>query len=145
VNLAARMESGSKAYGAYTMVAEATKLACEKHGGDRLVFRYLDKIVVKGRSIPVPIYEIVGLKENVTDQTRDCLGIFAEGINRYLAQDWDGAEALFRKSGEIEPNIPGKTPGVENNPSLTLIKRCDYWRAHPPGPGWTGVYEMKEK
>jgi len=34
---------------------------------------------------------------------------------------------------------------VENNPSLTLIKRCDYWRAHPPGSNWTGVYEMKEK
>ncbi len=145
VNLAARMESGSKAYGAYTMVAEATKLSCEKHGGDRLVFRFLDKIVVKGRSIPVPIYEVVGLKENVTDQTRDCLGVFAEGISRYLVQDWDGAEAFFRKSAEIEPNIPGKTPGVENNPSLTLIKRCDYWRAHPPGSGWTGVYEMKEK
>ncbi len=147
VNLAARMESGSKAYGAYTMISEATKLACEKHGGDRVVFRFLDKIVVKGRTIAVPIYEIVGLKENVTTQTRECLGVFAEGITRYLAQDWNGAEALFRKSAEIEPNIPGKTPGVENNPSLTLIKRCDYMRAHPPATatGWDGGYVMKEK
>ena len=145
VNLAARMESGAKAYGVYTMVAEATKLACEQHGGDRVVFRYLDKIVVKGRTIPVPIYEIVGLKEHVTDETRECLGLFGEGMGRYLAQDWAGAEALFRRSAAREPNQPGKTPGVESNPSLTLIKRCDYWRAHPPGADWQGVFEMKEK
>ena len=145
VNLAARMESGAKAYGVYTMVSEATKIACEKHGGDRVVFRYLDKIVVKGRTIPVPIYEIVGLKEHVTDETRECLGLFGEGMGRYLAQDWAGAEALFRRSAAREPNQPGKTPGVESNPSLTLIKRCDYWRAHPPGADWQGVFEMKEK
>ncbi len=145
VNLAARMESGAKAYGVYTMATEATKVACVKFGGDRVVFRYLDKIVVKGRSIPVPIYEIVGLKEDVTAQTRECLALFEQGIARYQAQDWDAAEALFRRSAELEPNQPGKTPGVENNPSLTLISRCGYMRAHPPGAGWDGVYVMKEK
>jgi len=145
VNLAARMESGAKAYGVYTMVTEATKAECELHGGDHVVFRYLDKIVVKGRTIPVPIYEVVGLKEHVTPQTRACLEVFAKGIERYLAQDWDGAEAFFRKSEELEPNIPGQTPGVESNPSLALIARCAYMRAHPPGRGWDGVYVMKEK
>ena len=145
VNLAARMESGAKAYGAYTMVAEATKLACEQHGGDRVVFRYLDKIVVKGRTIPVPIYEIVGLKENVVPQTLECMDLFAQGIARYLAQDWDAAEAIFRRSAELEPNIPGKTPGVEKNPSLALIARCVYMRSHPPGADWDGVFVMKEK
>ena len=35
VNLAARMESGAKSWGVYTMCTEATKLACERHGGDR--------------------------------------------------------------------------------------------------------------
>ena len=145
VNLAARMESGAKAYGVYTMVAEATKVACVKFGGDRVVFRYLDKIVVKGRTIPVPIYEIVGLKEDVTAQTRECLALFEQGIARYLAQDWDGAEALFRRSAELEPHQPGRDPGVENNPSLTLAARCAYMRSHPPGTGWDGVYVMKEK
>ena len=145
VNLTARMESGAKAYGVYTMVTEATKAGCEQHGGDRVVFRYLDKIVVKGRTIPVPIYEIVGLKEDVTAPTRECLGLFDQGIARYLVQDWDAAEALFRRSAELEPNQPGKTPGVESNPSLALIERCRYMRAHPPGKDWDGVYVMKEK
>jgi adenylate cyclase len=145
VNLAARMESGAKAYGVYTMVADATRAACEKHGGDRVVFRYLDKIVVKGRTIPVPIYEIVGLKEDITEQTQECLDLFAQAMALYLARDWDTAESRFGQSAELEPNRPGVTPGVETNPSLTMITRCQHMRAHPPGPGWTGVYVMKEK
>jgi adenylate cyclase len=145
VNLAARMESGAKAYGVYTMVTETTKLACEKHGGDRLVFRFLDRIVVKGRSIPVPVYEIVGLKEDATDATRECLVTFARGIERYVAQDWDAAKAIFGASAKLEPNAPGKTPGVETNPSLVLIERCEELKLDPPGAGWDGVYVMKSK
>ena len=145
VNLAARMESGAKTYGVYTMVTDATKADCELHGGDRVVFRYLDKIVVKGRTRPVPIYEIVGLKEDVTDQTYECLILFAQGMSLYLARDWDSAEARFGQSAALEPNRPGDTPGVENNPSLTMIARCRYMRENPPELGWNGVYLMTKK
>ena len=57
----------------------------------------------------------------------------------------DRAEARFARSADLESNQPGKTPGVETNPSLTLIERCRYMRAHPPGTDWNGVYVMKEK
>jgi adenylate cyclase len=145
VNLAARMESGAKSLGVYTMVTESTKLECEKHGGDRLVFRFLDRIVVKGRSRPVPVHEIVGLKENVTDSTRTCLSLFAKGIAKYQAQEWDVAGSFFEESAKLEPLIPGKAPGVESNPSLVFIRRCAEMKAHPPPADWDGVYVMKEK
>ncbi len=145
VNLAARMESGAKQYGVYTMITEVTKAACEQHGPGRLTFRFLDKIVVKGRSLPVPIFEIVGLSEDIAPATHECLGLFDQGIARYLEQDWDGAESFFNRSAQLEPNQPGKTPGVEGNPSLTLIQRCQQMRVHPPTAGWDGVYVMKQK
>jgi adenylate cyclase len=145
VNLAARMESGAKSLGVYTMVTEATKLECEKHGGDHLVFRFLDKIVVKGRSQPVPVFEIVGLKENVNQRTHDCVGVYAQGMERYLLQDWDGALQLFTKSAALEPNQPSKTQAIEANPSTILIQRCHHMKEHPPGANWDGVYVMKEK
>ncbi len=126
------------------MVSEATKLACETHG-DRLVFRYLDRIVVKGRTKPVPVYEIVGLKEDITATTAEGLSLFAQGVERYLAQDWDGAAAIFKRSSELEPNVPGKTPGVESNPSLVLLGRCSEMKAHPPGSDWDGTFTMKSK
>src|SRR5690606_21525982 len=65
VNLAARMESGAKTWGVYSLCTQATRDACVRDGGDRIVFRALGKVVVKGRSSAVPIFEIVGLKENV--------------------------------------------------------------------------------
>ena len=146
VNLAARMESGAKLLGVYTMVTDSTKAECEKHGGaDRFVFRYLDRIVVKGRSQPVAVYELVGFKEDVSPRTSDCLGVYAQGVERYLAQDWARATALFQQSAELEPNQPQQTPGIEGNPSLILIERCHHLQAHPPGDGWDGVYVMKEK
>ncbi len=145
VNLAARMESGAKSWGAYTMCAEATKLACEQHGGDRVVFRPLGRIVVKGRSSAVPIFEIVGLKEHVTPRTRECIALFAQGLEKYYARDWDGALALFTQSRELEPNIPGVTPGVVSNPSIVYLGITEHYKHEPPEEGWDGVYVMKEK
>jgi adenylate cyclase len=145
VNLAARMESGAKSWGVYTMCTEATRLACEQHGADRLVFRTLGRIVVKGRTRAVPIHEIVGLAESVTADTRECVGLFAQGLERYYARDWDGALALFRRSAALEPIVPGQTPGVISNPSLVYLGIVEHYKIDPPPPDWAGVYVMKEK
>ena len=145
VNLAARMESGAKAWGVYTMCSEATKTACEEHGGDRVVFRSLGKVIVMGRSRPVPFYEIVGLKEHVSPQTHECLAIFAEGMTKYYAQDWEGALACFARSELLEPNVPGKTPGVTSNPSLVFRDRVRQFQETPPAAHWDGVHLAKDK
>ncbi len=145
VNLAARMESGGKSYGVLTMVTEATYLDCIKFGGDHVVFRNLDKIVVKGRSEPVAIYEVVGLKEHVDDRTLECIATYAKGLARYQAMDWDEARKFFHQSAELEQNQPNLVPGADTNPSLVMISRCQQLETHPPEAGWDGVYVMKNK
>ncbi len=145
VNLAARMESGAKSWGAYTMCTEATKQACIEHGGDRVVFRPLGRIVVKGRTQAVPIHEIANLKEFMTDEAAECYALFAQGLEKHYARDWDGAIALFKKSAMLEPNQPGVTPGVSSNPSLVYIAITEHYKHEPPSADWDGVYVMKEK
>lgn len=145
VNLAARMESGAKSYGVLTMVTEATYLDCVKHGGDHVVFRNLDKIIVKGRSEPVSVFEVVGLKDHVKDRTLECLAFYAEGLALYQAMDWDGAQRCFRQSANLEAYQPDSTPEIRTNPSLAMISRCLQLRIHPPGEGWDGVYVMENK
>ena len=144
VNLAARCESGAKAYGAYIMVTEETKLASEKTRDD-IAFRYLDRIVVKGRSQPVAMFEPTGFMNELSQETQDCLDCFRQGIDKYLLQDWDGALSLFEKAKEMEPNKPGVTPGVKDNPSMILIDRCKVMKENPPGDEWDGVYVMTTK
>lgn len=145
VNLAARMESGAKSWGVYTMCTETTRAACEAHDPGRIVFRPLGRIVVKGRSQAVPIFEIVGLRENVKDGALDCVDHFNRAMSRMYARDWDGALALFRKSAALEPNQPGVTPGVKTNASLVRIEKVEHYKAEPPPPNWDGVEVMTEK
>jgi adenylate cyclase len=146
VNLAARMESGAKSWGAFTMCSAETKRMCEQHGGDRVVFRPLGRIVVKGRVQAVPIFEIVGLKEWVSPDTLTCIELFKSGLDRYYARDWDGAMEFFAKSALLEPNIPGRTPGIwSNNPSIVYTEITEHYKKEPPGPDWDGVYIMKGK
>ena len=145
VNLAARMESGAKTWGVYTMITEATKLQCEQHGGDRVVFRPLGRIQVMGRSQAVPIFELVGLKESLPAATRDCVELFGQGLAKFYARDWDDATRLFMRSAEFEPNQPGRTPGVKTNPSLVYLTRIERYKAEAPPANWDGRYVMTEK
>jgi adenylate cyclase len=144
VNLAARMESGAKALGVYTMVTDSTRQACEKHG-DRVVFRFLDRIIVKGRTQPVPVHQIVCLRENLSDRRAECLAAFAQGIERYLQQDWDGAIACFQESYPLEFSRAGTYPIHEVTPSSVFIGRCHDMKKNPPPKNWDGVFKMKEK
>jgi adenylate cyclase len=145
VNIAARMESGAKAWGVYTMCTEATRSECEKVEPGRVLFRALGKIVVKGRATPVPIFELVALAEGATEANRECIAIFEQGLARYYARDWDGAVALFRRSEPLEVNGPGRTTGAKTNPSLVYLDIVATFRSEPPPPDWDGVYHMKEK
>ena len=145
VNLAARMESGAKAWGVFTMCADPTRVACEMVDKDRVVFRSLGRVVVKGRNTPVPIHELVGLKEDVDARTREAIALFEAGLERYYAQDWDAALEKFRASAPLEPNQPDLIAGIASNPSIIYQTLVEEMRAKPPGPDWNGAYVMRYK
>lgn len=144
VNLAARCESASKSYGIYSMVTEETKREAEKHG-DRCVFRYLDRIVVVGRTKPVNVYEIVGLRANLSPEAFKCIELFEQGTGAYLNQDWSRAIELFEESKKLEPKQPEETPYVATSPSLVYLERCRKMAKNPPREEWNGVYVMESK
>jgi len=144
VNLAARCESGAKSFGVYSMTTESTvRQALAKNC--QCVFRSLDRIVVKGRHEPVEIFEIVGLEADINDETRACLEKFAEGRAHYLKQSWPEAIAAFTEASKREPLQPQRDAGVESNPSLVMIERCQHMLHEPPPADWDGVYFMKGK
>ncbi len=146
VNLAARMESGAASWGVFTMCAEPARLACEAaDASGRVVFRRLGRVIVKGREVPVPIHELVGLKEDVDDRTREAIARFEEGLDRYFEQDWERALAAFGASSALEPLKPNLAEGVSTNPSLIYQGLVAELRARPPGKDWDGAYVMRAK
>jgi adenylate cyclase len=144
VNLAARCESGAKSYGVYTMVTGETKRAAEA-AGDDCVFRFLDKVIVKGRREPVEMYEIVCLRKDLDEETLLCLSLYAEGVEHYQAQRWASALNSFEKSSALERNRAERNPNAPTTPSLLMIGRTRDLMEHPPGEGWNGIYVMKGK
>jgi adenylate cyclase len=137
VNLAARSESGAKSYGVYTMITSETKTLSQSFKDD-ITFRFLDRIVVKGRSQPVEMYELVGFDNEMTPEIQECLSLHKRGMERYLDQDWDGAAALFQRSAMREIH-------QASNPSLVMLQRCAALKNDPPPADWDGVYVMKTK
>ncbi len=144
VNLAARCESGAKAYGAVTMITEDTRNAALKTKDD-IIYRYLDKIVVVGRTEPVAVYEVMGFTAEIAGNVMECLGIYDQAIEKYLARDWSGAAELFEKSALIEPWQPGVHAGIKTNPSRVMQERCAAMEKSPPPEDWDGVFMMTGK
>ena len=144
VNLAARCESGAKSYGVYTMVTGETRRAAEA-AGDDCVFRFLDKIIVQGRSEPAEMHEIVCLRSDINEETKECIKIYDEGTAHYLLQQWDCAIAAFERSARLEWNRPKLNPDSQDTPSTVMLARALRLKANPPQGVWTGVYKMENK
>ncbi|MDR1255135.1 MAG: CHASE2 domain-containing protein [Puniceicoccales bacterium] len=144
VNIAARCESGAKMFGVYTLVTEDTYKTVIGES-DALVFRFIDRIIVKGRTHPLNIYEIVGLRRDLPEPAFECIDVFEKGIQRYLRQDWIEAVKLFEQSLNLEPLQPNRDVGITTNPSLVYKQRCAYMQLHPPEMDWDGVFVMKTK
>jgi adenylate cyclase len=145
VNLAARMESGAKSWGVFTLCTEATRRGCELLGGDRVVFRALGRVRVMGRDKSVAVHEIVGLREDISADTRACLTQFDAALARFMARDWAAAEAGFAASAALEPHQPDRDVGVASNPSLMYAGLARRFAAQPPAPDWDGTHVMTEK
>ncbi|MDJ1181595.1 GAF domain-containing protein [Roseofilum casamattae] len=66
VNLASRLEGTSKQYGTDIVISEKTYINYK----DKVYVRELDNITVKGKSKPVTIYELLGIKEGCSEVGR---------------------------------------------------------------------------
>lgn len=146
VNLAARLESAAKQYGAYIQISEDT----QKHLDEgRFIYRSLDTIRVIGKSQPVKTFELLakpGCENEV--QLHKLVEIWEQARTAYLAMDWDRAEELFTECLDYEPHHPDRDPGSKTTPSHVYIKRCEAYKINPPvaqGETWDGVFTATEK
>ena len=137
VNLAARLESSAKQYGIYNFVGENIY----EKAKDEFIFRFLDLVKVKGKNIPVKVYELVAHKKKVDDATLDLINIFDKGMDLYTQQKWDEAIIQFKKADELEDHFTSRS----TTPSAVYIKRCAMFKENPPDKDWDGIWTMLTK
>ena len=137
VNVAARLESSAKLYGVYIQVAENTY----KKVKDEFEWRTLDYVRVKGKKVPVHVYELLSEKGQLDDDTAKMLTIFHEGLELYSAQKWNDALKKFEESATLEDEFPTRP----TTPSKVYIFRCNHFIENLPEKDWDGVWTMTTK
>ena len=137
VNLAARLESSAKQYGVYNFVGENIYESAK----DEFIFRFLDFVQVKGKNIPVKVYELVSEKSNANNASINLIRTFEKGLDHYFQKDWDSAIKYFEKADSLEDHFESRN----TTPSSVYIKRCTMFKENPPDDNWDGVWAMTSK
>jgi adenylate cyclase len=133
VNLASRLESACKQYSARILISENT--FARLRGTYRV--RDIDKVIVKGKTEPVGVYEVLDYHtEETFPNLIDVVSYFNEGIRIYRDRQFKKAIERFQTALERNP---------KDKLSNTYIERCHYMIEHPPEDDWVGVWTMKEK
>lgn len=133
VNLASRLEGANKPYKTNIMISETTYEAVK----DKIRCRELDFIQVKGKTVPIRVYEVVNhLREELPPGELEMLQRFEEGLGLYRNQEFQKAMDLF------EENLRFKN---DDGPSELFRDRCFMFLKNPPAPDWDGVFTMTTK
>jgi adenylate cyclase len=131
VNLASRLEGITKQYHVQLIISEATY----KQVSSQFVCRELDKIRVKGKSLPVNIYELMDV---VTEKSKyeKLLAQFSNAMEYYREQSWREAAERF---ADILTAFP------DDGPTKVFLERALEFSDNAPEAEWDGVYVMKTK
>lgn len=137
VNLASRLEGQSKTYGVTIVIGEATR-----NDAAEFASLELDMIKVKGKTLPVRIFTLLGDEEMKTSAPfQDLAARHQQMLDGYRGQDWDGAQAAL-------DDCRGKAEAL-GLPLAGLYdlyqERLDTYRETPPGADWDGVFTATSK
>ena len=132
VNLAARLESACKQYSAHILISEFTR--AKLRGTYRM--RDVDLVVVKGKTEPVGVYEVLDYHSDETfPNLMDAVNYFNAGVKDYRAGNFEKAVKDFHEALKANPS---------DKLAETYIGRCEHLMAEPPEE-WNGVWVMTSK
>ncbi len=132
VNLASRLEAINKLYKTTIIISEATHSLI----AGRIACRKIDIVAVKGKKVGIPIYEVIAPQEKLSPIQNTFLEDFRQGMDAYLARDWNRAIQYMDNALKTIP---------EDYPSTLIIRRCREFLENPPEKDWQGVIVLREK
>lgn len=125
VNLASRLEGLNKYYGSHILVSEDTLKQVPE---GRFTFREVDRVKVKGKHLPILMYELM-------ISNLELLPRFEEGLEKYRLKQFNAAQQIFDQL----------VTDFSDGPSRLYSSRCAEYLETPPSADWDGVYTAKSK
>ncbi|WP_161973881.1 adenylate/guanylate cyclase domain-containing protein [Hwanghaeella grinnelliae] len=137
VNLASRLEGACKNYDLHFLVDEETWRRT-----DGVLFREIDSLRVKGRKMPVRIFQPLTTFALLDEQPekratmQSVVKAFEDGLAAYRAREFSAAETAFRHCLSIWP---------DDAVSTMFLKRLEHLRVDSPPEDWDGVWTLDHK
>lgn len=135
VNLTQRIEATAGVYGVQILTSASTRDDATASDPE-LIFRHIDRVLVPGRAKPVDVYELMGLREEMTEGLLRCREVYEQALASYFRGEWENAEKLFLVSAELEERQAFPTP------SFVMARRCEYFRRVPPPADWDFSFQL---
>jgi len=130
VNLGSRLEGITKQYGVGILATQATVEADPVHA-----FMKIDEVRVKGKALPVAIFEPLGTTAGLPDTLKADAAAFEAAFAHYQAQEWDAAEAALHA---LNARAPRTLYAI-------YLERIAHFRSAPPPADWDGVFVYTTK
>lgn len=131
VNLGSRLESVTKFYGVKILVGETTHAQAPE-----FLYRRVDRILVKGKSEPVTVYEPVCLLSEASASRKERVSRFNEAVGYYHDRQWSAAEDILR---ELLAGDPARKLYQMYIDRIATLRQADLTEA------WSGVFEHATK
>lgn len=128
VNLASRIEGLTKQYGTSVIVTGSVK--DDLRGAFQI--RHLDNVKVKGKSLPVSIYELRSSSDSFSESF---LSNYEKGISLYETGAWNLASKYFFSALQDFP---------DDRATKMLLERCEQYAVTPP-ESWDGAVTVLTK
>lgn len=131
VNLGSRLEGINKEYGTRIIISEFTYADVK----DLFVCREIDRVKVKGKNLPVRIFELIAEGE-ISSDLRQNVDSFENSYRLYESKDFKKALSQFESlaSGSWQDPV-----------SAVFVERCREFIENPPPENWDGVFVMTRK
>ncbi len=128
VNTAARLEGTAKLYGVPVLVSDATRRAA----GDGLVFREIDRVILRGQSHPEAVHALLGRAGAVDAGVLENAALYERALRDYRARDFAAAAAVAAAVLERRP---------ADLAARLLQHRSLFYAGKPPAQDWCGVWD----
>ncbi|MDD5391155.1 MAG: adenylate/guanylate cyclase domain-containing protein [Gallionellaceae bacterium] len=130
VNLASRLEALTRQYGVGVLAGEATRADCPD-----LSFQLVDRVRVKGKDVPVAIFEPLGVTAELPPERLKEAALFESVLADYQARRWDEAEIKLMQLGKLN----------QRKLYQVYLDRVTHFRFNPPPAEWDGVFTYTTK